>query len=222
MSFTYHVGEKFDKNGNALTFRGNTIICFTNDENSDIYRELFFAQEELKKLSFSYKYASLPPSSFHMTAMSLTNESHRNTRFWSPFIGSKCKLSDVDKKFKIIVDSVPIPQNFKMKIDFCNDYRFVLSPFDEETRKALRKYRDEVSEKTGIRADNHDSYTFHITLFYRLQELTSNEEAEMAIVLSKINKRLKEKIESFYVGLPQFTIFNDMNEFHGDLSKRDI
>lgn len=220
MAYTKTVGVKFDEKGNPLKYLGTTVICFTNDENSALYQELIWAQAELKKLSFADKYTALPPSSFHMTVMGLTREIDRGTRFWPKMFNPDAVWEDIDSAQKRIVASIEKPRGFSMKIAECMDRRFTLTPYDHQTQQLLKEYRDLVSEKTGVRLDDHDSFVFHISLFYKLQQLNWDEEQEIMGVLSKINGKVLEKIEFFTTGEPQFTIFNDMYGFYEDLSKR--
>jgi hypothetical protein len=220
MAYTKKVGVKFDEKGNPLYFPGTTIICFTNDVKSDLYQELVWAQTELKKISFAFKYAALPPSSFHMTVLSLSDGKDRGTRLWPKMFQPDTTWHEVDLIQKGIVASIPKPDGFKMKITKCTDRRFALAPYDRETRQLLKNYRDLVSEKTGVRLDNHDTFVFHITLFYKLQQLEPEEQKELDRVLDRINQRVLHQIQFFITGKPQFTIFNDMDAYYEDLSRR--
>ncbi|HYH04052.1 MAG TPA: DUF1868 domain-containing protein [Bacillota bacterium] len=220
MEYTETVGTKFDEKGNPLKYLGTTLICFANDENSDLYKELVWAQTELKKASFAHKYAALPPSSFHMTVMGLSRDIDRDTKFWPEMFKPDTAWKDIDPIQKRIVDSIKKPRGFKMKIMECMDQRFRLAPYDQETEWLLTDYRAALSEKTGVRLDDHDRYVFHISLFYKLQKLNRDEEQELMEILNRINCRVHDKIESFSTGEPKFTIFENMYAFYEDISRR--
>lgn len=222
MTYTKQVGVKFDEKGNPLKIPGNTVICFINTENNSIlFEELIWAQAELKKLSFSHKYAVLPPSSFHMTVIELLMDRYRDAPFWPSMLKRDKELSEIDTLYQSIIDSIE-KNKFTMKIDRADDTKFILSPYNEENRKLLKKYRDLVAEKTGLRFDNHDQYRFHISLFYQLQTLIPEEEKELASVLEKINQRVLNRIKYFNTDEPKFTIFNDIYMFSEDLSARRV
>jgi hypothetical protein len=155
-----------------------------------------------------------------MTVMGLTREIDRGTRFWPKMFPPDAAWVDIDAAQKRIVDSIAKPQGFKMKITECLAHRFTLAPYDRETRQSLKDYRDLISEKTGVRLDNHDHFVFHISLFYKLQQLNCHEAQELTEVLAKINRRVLDKIESFTTGEPKFTIFRDMYAFYEDISRR--
>lgn len=50
---------------------------------------------------------------------------------------------------------------------------------------ALWNLREELSEATGIRHDNHDNYKFHVTLAYTVRQVTPDEEAELRAVVER-------------------------------------
>jgi hypothetical protein len=200
------------------------VICFIEDPSSLIFRELEWAQEQLKTLPFRAKYAFVPPSSFHMTVIPLIDQTHRGTEFWPSLAEADSDMKTIDKAFKRAIDPIPIPSTIRMKIDSCTARSVNLSPYDaydEETRSGLRRYRESVVAATGVRLPGHDTYGFHITLSYQLMNLTPEENRTLDPVLETVHKRLSKGPAYFEPGPPRFVIFNNMHEFHSDLSTRD-
>ena len=55
--------------------------------------------------------------------------------------------------------------------------RFV--PENQQAAENLKKYRDDVSDKLGVRFPDHDSYGFHISVAYLLWEMTEAEKEKI-------------------------------------------
>ncbi|MCK4516459.1 MAG: DUF1868 domain-containing protein [Spirochaetaceae bacterium] len=201
-------------------FLGNTVICLIEDTASLIFRELEWAQQLLKTLPFKAKYAYVPSSTFHMTVIPLIDQTHRNTEFWLTVNGTDSDINAIDEAFKRAIDPIPIPSAIRMKIDSCTACRVNLSPYDEETRNGLHRYRKNIAAATGLGLPGHHTYQFHITLAYELVQLTNEERHTLIPVLETINKRLIEGPEYLVPGPPKFVIFNNMHGFHSDLRRR--
>ncbi len=221
MTYNDDAEYKFSSEGEVLRFQGNTVICFINETDGQIYDDLVWAQKLLKSLSFSAKYAYVPATSFHMTVIPLIDQTHRNTPFWPELFEADCELQLIDQHFKKLVDPIPKPSPIRMVIDSTSSYRINLFPDDEQTEKSLSRYRKDIATVTGLRFPNHDAYTFHITLAYQLKDLIPDETQEQQQVLEKIDNRLKNNTDQLLLGPPEFVIFNDMYAFYKDLVKRD-
>ena len=100
-----------------------------------------------------------------------------------------------------------------------HNFAIYLEPVDRQTDQALRKYRDQVAEATGVRFEDHDSYQFHISLAYRLIELTEEEEDDLTRMLAHIDRHLHENFGLFHPPAPQLTFFNDMFHFATSLAR---
>jgi len=219
---TDDIESKFDKNGNVLDFAGNTVVCFFRDPSNPVHKEMEWAQKQLAEAPFAGKYVPVPKSTFHMTVIPLMDQEQRNTKIWSSLVKRDAMINDIDIKFKNIFESIPSPGSFKMKIDSCEDVRVILSPYNSETEMKLREYRDNISKHTGIKLPNHDTYVFHVTLFYQLKELTHIEKQMLVSILDRISIRLKSSLESIITDFPEFVIFNNMYGYFSDLSMRSI
>ena len=79
---------------------------------------------------------------------------------------------------------------------------------EEETR--LRRLRDRLAEKTGLRMANHDCYELHLSLAYFLRHLDGAQRETLARLLED---HLAEMPREFEFGLPEFCTFENMFRF---------
>ncbi len=213
--YTSFVGSKFHPDGAARTFPGNTIICFVDPQrHANVFQECVWAQEQLQGMQCRYKFGFLPPDSFHMTVFELLCDQVRTIQKWSRFLPLSASLEETDRFFLSKVSEAPAPAGFRMR------YRFIrwpasieVKPADQETERALWSYRNQVSEITGVRFPDHDSYRFHITLAYPLIELESTEQREVLMTFEKIEQRLGRSFGTFDAASPQLVFFDDMFKF---------
>lgn len=74
-------GGKFDHDGNALPWPGNTIICHV-ETNSPEHKTLTHIQEQLKAGQHADAFIFLPSNSFHMTLFEgISNTSEKNSNW---------------------------------------------------------------------------------------------------------------------------------------------
>ncbi|MEJ8761540.1 hypothetical protein, partial [Enterocloster sp. HCN-30185] len=90
--------------------------------------------------------------------------------------------------------------------------RFV--PEDEQSAANLKNFRDEVSDKLGVRFPDHDSYGFHISIAYQLWEMTQDEKENIQIVCETLSQEMKNNKASFTLRQPEMTYFYNMYKFH--------
>jgi hypothetical protein len=88
-----------------------------------------------------------------------------------------------------------------------------LEPVCDDDRKKLKQFRDQVSEVTKFRSQNHDSYQFHITLAYILDHMTPDEKAEIGQFALQAQEDLSQNFGTWSTGPPKLTFFKDMLEF---------
>jgi hypothetical protein len=213
--YTPFVGSKFYSDGTARTFPGNTIICFVDPHrHANVFQECVWAQEQLQGMQCRYKFSFLPPDSFHMTVFELLCDQVRTPQKWSRFLPLSASLEETDRFFLSTVSETPAPAGFRIR------YRFIrwptsieVEPADQETALALQNYRNRISEITGVRFPDHDSYRFHITLAYPLIELEPAEQRELLATFERIEQRLGRSFGTFDAASPQLVFFDDMFKF---------
>lgn len=211
---------KFDDRGNAIPYYGNTIISFTNDENTGIYQQALLAQNRLKESSFADCLAFLPPDSFHMTVLTLCREIDRGTSFWPRGVGQTETFSRIDAILKERAEQIKAPEGIMMQVEECQLTKLTLKPWRKEDAEKLKSYRDQVAEAVGIHHFWHDNFQFHISLDYHIRHLSEEQEKERQQICKELTRDLLSKAEPFRVEQPVFVIFNDMFCYERELKKR--
>jgi hypothetical protein len=210
------VGNKFYEDGSIRQFPGNTVICFA-DPQSQVYQEAEWVQQQLQHAPYADKFAMLPPSSFHMTVFELICDQVRDPEKWSSQLSLGAPLEETDRYFMETVATVTPPTNFRMTFAQLNvgetGLSLRLQPADDETKTAIRQYRDNLAEATGIRFPDHETYAFHLSLAYRIIVLNDDEAQQLAQLAERINQQLSETFGVFDTGQPTLTFFNDMFAF---------
>lgn len=217
MNYTYHVGEKFHEDGSVRAYPGITVICFA-DSASPIYQAGERVQQQLMAAPYKHKFALLPPSSFHMTIFSLTNDQQREPAYWSSRLPLDTPLVEADQFFISTVPTVPAPPPFRMCMTHLGDLRahvltFRLSPADDATDAALYTYRNALADATGVRYPYHDLYPFHLTLAYQLMHLDDEETRAYADLRLRLADELRCEVGVFEPEAPLLTFFDDMFRF---------
>lgn len=217
---TQETREKFDQNGNAREYLGNTIVSMMNTKDfllSNLANEI---QTELGTHSFAEKFYMLPEESFHMTVIPLLNEVSRGDEEWPDYLPKDISMSEADDILLDKVSSVEKPQNIQMKLTKITPERLELEPANEEISDALRGYRDAIARVTDTKRKNHDEYKFHLSISYIFNALTESENDKLQKILDKLNEKYTVKDLLIQVPEPEFVIYNDMLGFYTDLDKR--
>lgn len=88
-----------------------------------------------------------------------------------------------------------------------------LLPIDEQENRKLRRLRDRLAARLRLRAPDHDSYGFHITLGYLIDWMTPAQEREYTAVQSGCFEMLRNRVPVIELGAPEFCVFYDMFAF---------
>ena len=213
--------NKFDKKGNPLSFPGCTIIC-NIPLNTDLSNEIINYQKKIENFNPKKTYFYLPPSSFHMTLFDCCNLNTKNTKYWpsniDPNMDYKNIAYELNKRIKDYI--FPEELNLKLKM-FFGGYSIILEPFSEKDEKILRNCRDDLSSLLKIKFENHQRYTFHITLAYILRELNQIEINNLIQFNKKLSLDFRKKFSKITFTKPEMCTFKDMLEFKSiNLSSR--
>jgi hypothetical protein len=215
-TFTKVVGRKFHENGSVRHFPGNTIICPV-DPASAVYALLVQLADRFRKLSCSRSFTLLPPSSYHMTVIQGVCEDDRKPQLWTRFLPLDAPLEETDRLFREKWQTIRIPDGFNMKFHYLHTEGTALTvnlqPLKEDDARELKVFRDEVSDKLGLRFPGHDDYRFHISIGYRIMELTEEEEEELLRFKEQTERELAEHFGVYASVPPQLVFFRDMFKF---------
>ena len=212
--YTLKGGEnKFDDKGNPLPYPGCTIIC-NIPLNTHLSDQIISFQKNLEKFNPEKTYFYLPSSSFHMTLFDCCNLNTKNTKYWPTDIDPDMDYKNIAIELNKRIQNYIFPEelNLKLKI-FFGGYSIVLEPFSEKDEKILRNCRDELSSLLKIKFENHQRYTFHITLAYILRELNKKEIKRLIEFNKQLSLDFSKKFPKITLTKPEMCTFDDMLEF---------
>ena len=205
--------NKFDNKGNPLPFPGCTIIC-NIALNTDLSNEIINFQKKIEHFNPKKTYFYLPHSSFHMTLFDCCNLNTKNTDNWPSNIDPDMDYKDIAIELNNRIKDYIFPEKLNLKLKmFFGGYSIILEPFSEKDEKILRNCRDELSSLLKIKFENHQRYTFHITLGYILRELNQIEIKNLIEFNKNLSLDFSKKFSKITLTKPEMCIFKDMLEF---------
>ena len=212
--YTLKGGEnKFDEKGNPLPYPGCTIIC-NIPLNTHLSDQIISFQKNIEKFNPKKTYFYLPLSSFHMTLFDCCNLNTKNTKYWPTDIDPDMDYKDIAIELNRRIQNYIFPEELNLKLKmFFGGYSIVLEPFSEKDEKILRNCRDELSSLLKIKFENHQRYTFHITLAYILRELNKNEIKSLIEFNKQLSFDFSKKFPKITLTKPEMCTFEDMLEF---------
>ena len=205
--------HKFDHNGKPLPFPGCSIISKIPLK-SDLFYEIKLLQLKYKNLSPEKAYTYLPETSFHMTLFDCCNINTFNTQYWPKNIVEDNNFEKIAYVLSKRIKNLKFPDKFDLKLNkLFGGYSMILEGNTKKDEKIIRDYRNKLSDLLGIRFENHETYSFHITLAYILRKLKDDEIKKVI----KINFRLLEgfvkKFPIIQIEKPELCTFENMYEF---------
>ena len=207
------VENKFDDRGNPLPFPGCTIIC-NIPLNTDLSNQIISFQKSIENFNPEKTYFYLPPSSFHMTLFDCCNFNTKNTNYWPSDIDPDMDYKDIAVELNKKIENYNFPKQFNLKLKtFFGGYSIILVPFSEKDEKILRNCRDELSSLLKIKFENHQRYTFHITLAYILRQLNETEIKNLIEFNKQLSSDFNKKFPKITFKKPEMYTFKDMLEF---------
>jgi hypothetical protein len=218
------VDRKFYADGRVHPFAGNTVVCHLDQqgENSGPFNALLDIYRDIPGHRFARKITLLPPSSYHMTIFGGANDPDRKLGLWPKDIAldtpiDECSRILGDKLRAANVSGItPIRMRVKLEEPSAdeNPLTIRLLPLDEGENRKLRALRDTLSTLFGIRAPNHEGYSFHITMAYLIQNLTAMERREFRLQLAKWHSEVARRCPVITLGKPEYCTLTDMFAFH--------
>ena len=213
--YTRNVGRKFNEDGTAKEFPGNTIICHVPKQ-SPQFQYLLKLRETLMSQHWSKKYSFLPPSSFHMTVFEGVCDQVRKNSKWTSMLSLDAPLEEVDEFLISKWDSIEKPSYFNMKAKLVGIGGVIgiqLTPKDDAMNEFIRNFRNVLSETYGIRMHLHSLYHFHISYAYAIEKISIKERLQAIKFMKKISQNIEEEFGILETGTPELTFFSDMFEF---------
>ena len=204
---------KFDHNGKPLAFPGCSIISKIPLK-SDLFYEIKLLQLKYKDLSPKKAYTYLPETSFHMTLFDCCNVNTVKTQYWPKNIVADSNYKQIAYVLSKRIKEYIFPDKFDLKLKkLFGGYSIILEGNTKKDEKIIRDCRNKLSELLGIRFENHDTYSFHITLAYILRKLKDDEIKKLIILNSRLLERFLEKFPIIRIQKPVLCTFENMYEF---------
>jgi hypothetical protein len=216
------VGRKFNADGTVKRFGGNTFIGHVRQQGDDfeLFDTLLNIYREFPGYSFSSKISLTPPSSYHITVFGgLNDEDIRNARWprqlspelsvdavtqtWLRQLQGRSPIADHSFEFELGTPS--------LKTDGAP--HIPLHPADDATAKRLAALRNDLSELTGIRDQDHDRYQHHLTFGYVHRLLTGVEAELLKAATGHWIEKLSNQARRLRIPAVQFCSFQDMYAF---------
>jgi hypothetical protein len=212
------VNIKFDMNGNALPFEGNTLIGYV--DNSAFHESLHLlvtdvtSDETLKK-----KLVLLPESSYHITIFDCACLRRDSSWYWPTDIRNDVTIEMCTEILKerfadIALRGTP-DINFTITghKPYINTLGISFRPETETDAENLRNLRDKFSRLAGIRRDNHNEYEFHLTLGYFVEYPCFREVKILDKAVSYFLERLEDCNGRVCIKGIEFCFFKNMLDY---------
>ncbi|MDF4005086.1 DUF1868 domain-containing protein [Luteibacter sp. PPL201] len=216
------VGHKFFADGRVKPFGGNTIICHLPQQDAGYasFDALLDVYRDFPHHPFMAKMAPLPPSSYHMTVLGCADDEHRKPGLWPHGVPMDAPMAECDALLmqRLTSFSLDCELPLRMRVDDQRPgpgegLRIEMAPVDAAEERKLRRLRDQLADLTGIRAPDHDRFTFHISLAYLVGELHAEEREALERARRAWHTELARKVPVWHLGAPEFCTFDDMFAF---------
>ena len=149
-----------------------------------------------------------------MTLFDCCNLNTKNTNYWPSDIDPDMDYKDIAVELNKKIENYNFPKQFNLKLKtFFGGYSIILVPFSEKDEKILRNCRDELSSLLKIKFENHQRYTFHITLAYILRQLNETEIKNLIEFNKQLSSDFNKKFPKITFTKPEMYTFKDMLEF---------
>jgi hypothetical protein len=205
--------HKFDHNGKPLPFPGCSIISKIPLK-SDLFHEIKLLQLKYKDLSPEKAYTYLPATSFHMTLFDCCNVNTVNTPYWPKKIVEDNNYTKIAYVLSKRIKKYIFPDKFDLKLKkLFGGYSIILEGNTNKDEKIIRGCRNKLSDLLGIRFENHDTYTFHITLAYILRKLKGDEIEKLIKTNSRLREMFVKNFPIIRIEKPVLCTFENMYEF---------
>lgn len=206
------IPEKFDLDGNAQPFAGNTIICHLSTS-SEMYASMQVLYKKLKEHPLSHLYTLLPPSSWHMTVFEGALDKRRVAATWPADLDINASMANctalLEKKLNSFDLQFETP--FRMSVigvkPLLNGISIHLEPSSVQENTAIRHLRDRLVDVTKMEAKGHDKYKFHLSMAYMVRFGSDEQKKELMEMLMEHFENMPKEVQ---LDLPEFCSFEDM------------
>jgi hypothetical protein len=214
--YTREVGLKFNEDGSARDFPGNTVLCHV-PRPSQQFNFLVKMRDKTAAQPWEKKFHFLPPASYHMTLFDCVCDQERRMADWSSKLPLDAPLGTVDAFLRENFPKVQPPAKLEVEYRFFYTARGYVGMYVQTTspeiENAIRAYRNEISATFGIRHANHQNYGFHITLAYQIEYFTPLERLQALVFNWRAHRLAQREFGTLELNPPELCFFADMTHF---------
>lgn len=207
---------KFDENGNALPFFGNTVIAHIS--HTLLYPRLCDFYTRLAQSALTNNlYSLLPPQSYHITLFDGACKKSEEGWYWPADLPISASLQTCTEFMarKIKENTITSPElTFSVNAykPLVNTFAIIVQPTGD-TVEQVQVLRDNLSSAMGIRRRNHQEYVYHITLGYLLRTPSGAEQQLLATLLEQFVSELSEEEKMISLGKAELCQYENITAF---------
>ncbi|WP_010046741.1 MULTISPECIES: DUF1868 domain-containing protein [Streptomyces] len=211
-------GKKWDLDGNAQRFRGNTVVCPVPQDSAFFHAEKQ-AQEIMKRSSLADQYVCLPHNSMHMTVFDVVAQDAVVNKQLPPWLADCRDMTEISQRVLARLQKShltplgPITMKVKGFRPFDANFTMDLAPADDTTFNMLWTTRRELRDLLDIRAANFDTYQFHSTIGYRLVKPLPSDVPAMEKIAADMAGLFTGAAATVTLEPAAFNLFDDMLAF---------
>ena len=218
IKYSSNVGKKFNIDGSAKKFPGNTVICHIPPD-CETFQFLLSFRKILEQQPWIRNFTLLPPSSYHTTIFEGVCDQVRKPSQWSSKMPLDAPLEDVDNLLIQEWKKLTKPKGIIMQMNFhfvMGTIGIRLKPISSDMEQKIREFRDILSKSFGIRTIGHEYYKFHISFAYQIIKLSLLERFQSFVFMKKNLKAYQKQFGTLILNEPELTFFVDMTDFAPD------
>ncbi|MCW9715264.1 DUF1868 domain-containing protein [Avibacterium sp. 21-594] len=213
-------GNKFDFDGQALRYRGNSIISHI-PQSTSFYQNLLKFQQEIQRSALGDRHIFLPKNSLHITLFNGVNENiaQRNkVGYWPADVPKNAEISDVHRHLlnKLSQSNLELPDKLLFRPTE------LWTPFDKKgitlgvelvddrQKHSIIELRKHLNQLFETQRNSPENLNFHISLGYtwKVYSPTLMSWAEEQRLIW--SKHFLEKNPTFEIDTIEFAVFDDM------------
>lgn len=204
---------KFAPDGTPLAYGGTTVICHIDPASAE-FAALTGLQGALRQAAPDGAFAWLPSDSFHMTVFGCTSQGRRGTAAWPQDMPPGATIRDCADALLPRLAGIALSDMFRV---VATGLRYGcslrLAGADAGAEAVLRLTRDRLAAAMRVQDPAHDTYGFHITLGYRLRDLTLPEAQHLVAAQAPAFARFRRACPMVNLGPAEFCVFDTLHRF---------
>jgi len=211
---------KFNLDGTRKPFAGNTVICHLPVQ-CDLRDAMVELHEELASAPFRHKLGLTSTDSYHMTVFPGANDQDRSQSGWPSYVPLDATIESCNRAVQTRMQAARLRCELplRVRIDVTETLNYFtactlrMTPVDAEQNANLRALRDQLASVYGFRTNDHDQYTFHITMSYQIARFTDREQTLYRRILRAHLRQMVKAAPVLELGEPEYCVFPDMFRF---------